>query len=481
MLLSDRYQGLIHFCLIGMEVSWITPFVALLLHQQGWEWSATVVFARLLVVLLGWVLVLELLNKLGVDSPAYELVVSALVVVCSLLLVRSWLYAGAALGDFGWLRNVFDALFNIHLGLRSELVLILASLLLWQRAASGTSRSLDFFDVGVSFRLGILLLVLGAGLLNYVTGEAVAALLWIYLALGLTAVAVSRIRDKAASARSAGRTLPLRRLIQLLATVGLTVGGVAWLSLFYTSAGLKTALGWLRPLWTVLGFLMRPLMYVLFWVVQIVLGFMDWVMRRVLAGMDLTILKDLVENLSSLAVLLQQRGEGGLTLPPWLLTGLRYAGVLLGILLAVGFVLLSLRKIRSRGRRQELEEASGEEVTFGGGTLGRGWRWLRDRAGLVRRFGLGRQLLAAISVQNIYANLCRLGSRRGYPRHPSQPPDDYLPVLVEAFQGHEEPLGRITAAYMRVHYGEHPVSRAELAELRRDYSQVRTAERELDG
>ena len=83
--------------------------------------------------------------------------------------------------------------------------------------------------------------------------------------------------------------------------------------------------------------------------------------------------------------------------------------------------------------------------------------------------GFGRDLLAAISVQNIYANLCRIGRQRGRPRLISQPPDAYLPVLAVVFPGEEERLRRITAAYMRVHYGAHPVSGEELAALREDY------------
>ncbi len=65
---------------------------------------------------------------------------------------------------------------------------------------------------------------------------------------------------------------------------------------------------------------------------------------------------------------------------------------------------------------------------------------------------------------------------RGHPRRPAQPPDDYLPVLVRAFGGFEDQLGRITAAYIRVHYGDHPVTLAELTQLREDYRAVRDAE-----
>jgi len=159
--------------------------------------------------------------------------------------------------------------------------------------------------------------------------------------------------------------------------------------------------------------------------------------------------------------------------PPWVWSTLRYLLVLLAIALALGLVLVFLERMRARPEEHEESEVErGEELSLGGAALARGVRWLRDMAGLVRRFGLSQQLLAAISVQNLYANLCRLARQSGYPRHPAQPPDDYLPVLAQAFPGQPEALARITAAYMRVHYGDLPVSPAELAQLRQDYQQV---------
>jgi hypothetical protein len=91
----------------------------------------------------------------------------------------------------------------------------------------------------------------------------------------------------------------------------------------------------------------------------------------------------------------------------------------------------------------------------------------------MRRYGFSRRLLEAISVQNMYANLCRIARQCGYGRRPSQPPDVYLPILQIAFPEHDAALTRITAAYMRVHYGDRPVTRAELAQVRDDYMRVR--------
>jgi hypothetical protein len=148
-------------------------------------------------------------------------------------------------------------------------------------------------------------------------------------------------------------------------------------------------------------------------------------------------------------------------------------GILVAAGLVIGFFLLYLERVQRTRTRVEEEEEGAERMTAGGGLFDRGAQTLRDLAGLVRRFGVSRQLLAAVSVQNIYANLCRLARQRGYPRRPAQPPDAYLPVLSQAFAGHDEALGRITSAYMRVHYGDRPVGMDELSALRADYRAVR--------
>ena len=478
MLLGGRREALIHFCLVGMEIGWITPFATLLLHQHGLGWSPELTFCRLLAAVLLWILALELLNRWSVESPWYQLIVALLLLLSTLAIVRIWLHYDAALGDLSWLRSTFDAVFNFHQGLRPELVLVLTNLLLWHRATNATSRSLDFFNVGVSFRLGILLLILGGGLLMHVTGQDATSLFWLYLGLGLMCVSLARIQDKASSGGSVGKPLPGRRVVQLGAAVVLTVGGVAGLSLAYTPSSIRTALGWFGPLWRALGVLLEPVGVVILWLVEVTINGLHWLLSRLLVGRNLEFLDDLRERLGELLALMQRPDTAATTLPAWLMTALRYGGVLLALLIALGIILLSLERIRSRLREDEAEEELEEEVTLGGGTLGRGWRWLRDRVGLVRRFGVGRELLAAISVQNMYANLCRLAGQRGYPRHPAQPPDRYLPILVEAFGGHQGALSRITMAYMRVHYGDRGVSFGELARLRGDYDEVRISEQE---
>ena len=479
MLLTNRRLGLLFFCLAGMEIAWITPFF-LLFYRPVMGMPPWVVFVGLFGSLLAFMLILEILNLLQVDWPYYELAVIGLILVTSLLFVRFWLYRDVPLGNFRWLGNALGALFDFQQGIRPEVMLILTSVLLWQRAANATSRDVGFFGVGVSFRLGLLLLILGASILSLLKGQDTRPILWLYLALGLTAVAVARVHEKASDAWSAGSPPTLRRLGQLFLAVGITVGTSVLFSFVYTPHGIKRSLlVWLRPLWVLISPVFRLLFQALFFVLQPLLIGLEWLLTQFMQNLDWTFVGEFFDSLGENTQTEQivEKSESVFSgLPPWVWTSLRFILVLLGAVVLLGFVLLFLSRMRAGRDRDEAEEESGEEITLGGASLGRGLRWLRDVAKLVRRFGLSRQLLAAISVQNIYANLCRMARQRGYPRHPAQPPDDYLPVLSQAFAGQGEPLARITAAYMRVHYGDQPVTAAELAQLRQDYNRVRKSD-----
>ena len=110
------------------------------------------------------------------------------------------------------------------------------------------------------------------------------------------------------------------------------------------------------------------------------------------------------------------------------------------LLLCLALVMLFLGRIRRRRVQDEAEAEGREAVTFGGDSLKEGWAWLKDTARLFRRYGFSRHLLAAISVENMYANVCRLARQQGFPRPPAQPPDDYLPTLQQVFSQQEAPL-----------------------------------------
>ncbi len=475
MLLTNRRVSLVFFCLAGMEIAWFTPFW-LLLYPPA-RASIGLTYALLLAALVAWTLILELLSRTDLKLVRYHLAALGLMVLTSLLLVGLALFWDHPIGDMRWLGQALEALFAPQSGLPPALALVGGNLFLWQRATVATSREVSFFGVGVSFRLGLLLLVIGGGIFTHVIGQDLTGLLWTYFTLGLLAVAIARIHEKASDSQSAGTPLSGRRLGGLLLAVAVTVGGVALLSRGYTAEAVWRVLGVTAPVWRLLRIVLVRVLIALEWLLEPILEWLlAWLQRIFAAGwIELAPQSPIVGAEEAQGLLNQEN-------PSRFLELLRQAGIVLAIVvivvLVVGVLLLYLDKTRRRTVREQAEEAEAEAVTFGGGILGRGAQALRDMAGLVRRFGVSRQLLAAVSVQNIYANLCRLARQRGYGRRPAQPPDDYLPTLARAFSGQEEALARITAAYMRVHYGEHPVTFAELAQLRADYHRVRRAERE---
>jgi hypothetical protein len=470
MLLSNRRVASIHFCIAGMQAAWILPFW-LLVYRVA---SPVVAYIGLLAALLAWMIVLELLSRTPLQSPGYDLLTLSLMLATSFLAIRVLLYRGGPLFSMAWLPRVIGEVLTFTGLLPPSLAIIGVNLLLWQRATSATGRDLTFFGVGVTFRAGLLLMILGGGIYTGLVSPALLPLVWLYFALGLTAVSLARIGEKASEAQSVGQVLPPRRLAQVIAAVGGTVVLLAALTLAYTPQTLHRALRIFDPLWVLLRPLLLAALMLLLRLLEPLLDWLEGVITRWMAGR-------LGQQAATPAVTGTGQPSGPLSnLSHWPIDLIRNAIIVFVIVVVVigvlGFLLLYLERVRKVAGHEEGEEEDTERATYGGGIVQRGLDSLRRAARLARRFGMSRELLAAISVENIYANLCRIARQRGHGRLPSQPPDAYLPILARAFPGDDARLHRITGAYMRVHYGDHPVTQAELAGLRADYRALRETE-----
>ena len=479
MLLVDFRIRLIFLSFAGMEIAWFTPFWLLAFRPSVVSpWAS---YALLLALLLLWMLSLELLSRAKIATPRFEMMVIGLFLVSTLVVLQVGAGNGRNLGDLSGYRELFAGMFSFRNGFPRPLALIGANFFVWQRATAATRREPTFFNVGVSFRLGILLLALGGGIATHLGAVDLLPLVWVFFGWGLIAVSLSRVHEKAADAQSSGRPISHRRLAEVLIAIGLILTcAAALVSSIQPARFWKLILEDLAPVWRWLGarlgwffnFLGRILEPVMQWIVDR--------LRELLSGGELGI--RVAEPLVSPAE--AELIEADPTLQAVGAAIERVASIL-GVLLVVATVLIlllyGLRRVRQRSLSLEEEVEEAERATYGAGILGRGVRTVRDLLDMVRRFGVSRELLAAVSIQNIYANLCRLGRYRGKERLPSQPPDDYLPTLISLFGGQEEALTRITSAYMRVHYGDEAVSLSELAQLRLDYYQIRRARRAQPG
>lgn len=481
MILTNRRHRILFSALAGMEVAWFLPFAltlfAWLQPEQAplpallagfGSYSPVALFALGWSVLLLYLLCADLLNRWQIDSPLHEIAMIGVVLGTALLLIRLLIFPTLAPWDLRWLVAVLQAVFDFAPEGTAIIFLLIVNVFLWIRVATATDRSLTFFSVGVSFRLGMLLSLLGNALLILVARRPVPVALtyfWIFFAFGLLAVAIARIDEKSiGTTQSTGAALPWPRFGQLLVMIGATIAAAMATARLYTPANIKNVLGWFSPLWNLLGNLLLWLFYTLFWLLAPLLERLANLVRRWLAGLEPP-------------EIAEQEFNFGPPTDPMTLSELaqsfalvRYSLVAGVIAVIVVLLLILFVRTRQRGLGEEQEQTAQEGLSLGGNPFHR----LHGLAKLLRRYGLGPGLLAAISVQNIYANVCRLAGRRGHPRLAAQSPDEYLPRLWVAFPGYEEKLARLTAAYMRVHYGDRAVEESELAQLREDYRLIQT-------
>ena len=129
------------------------PFL-LLIYRPLRAWSPLVVFSALFVMLLLWLLLIDLLDRFIRASPQFELAVAALIGLTSFLFIRLFVYPDRALFDLSWILQAAQSVVRFEAGFPPELIIILLNFFIWLRATNASSREIDFWNVGLSFRVG---------------------------------------------------------------------------------------------------------------------------------------------------------------------------------------------------------------------------------------------------------------------------------------------------------------------------------------
>jgi len=466
-------QNAIFFSLTAMEMAWFTPLVMIFLPETQ-EFPPILFLLGLWAVMLGMMIIAHFLEQRDIASPAFEFIVAGVLLLLGLVAVRLFVFGDEPLFSFRWLGELFtldDK--TIRTG-----VILGTMAFLWWRAVTFLQREINFFIIGYDFRKGVLTLLLTVSIFRFLSGQSAMLFVYVFFFFGLLAVALGRAEEKASTIGD-GRSPIQRGWLGVVGLSTLAVIGIAWLfGRIWSLEGFRAlwvfltpALGWLAPyVEAAMLFFLRLLNPLLEWLVNLASGVMG-------GESGDKLLKDLTKNMPSADKVMGEE-EAAYVPSDWVMIFFHYIlpiTIALIILFLLVFWLVKRRQARKMKFMQEehirVESLEGEGLM---NALRRGLGKIKELAGMVGQFGLGRGFYTALSIRHLYANLQKLAAERGFPRDPAWTPNDYLPSLTRAFPGQDAALRHLTELYNAAEYGHLPADPAELEKMKEAWQTLQT-------
>jgi hypothetical protein len=456
-------QEYLHLAVILMNVCWMAPWIALIIGQFVdlplnivLEISTPHLLASLLFV--RWALHRQM-RPARVETGVILLM--SLAAGITVILAPYWIHAHDNLGALK-LADLVRASRKTN-GAPAALLIGFWVLYLWWRSYRLSSGYITLVRASFGLRLGIVALLWALIFAGSHLREEILSLVPIFFFFGLLSSSLARANslhlDRAGRGSALGRGWMISLFgIALIITLG---GYAAALWLAGMDMGLVAAvLGIIaRVLFALVFLLLTPI----FFLVNLVYNFF------------LTLLPDHAANTAAETAVSGAKASHD-TVAPWLATLARIfsigfiAVVILFILVALVALIWFLLITRERPDeyRNEEHESIGTGAVVSGlrRALLDNWQHLASMLGVLRQFGLGRELFTALTIRRIYAQMEKLAGTRGYPRTLSETPYEYQQQLRRAFPDFREDIERITEAYIAVRYGEIPEDPAELERVR---------------
>ena len=456
-------RELVFLALGAMDVCVIAPLLAALLVRV-----IPVRPLQMTLTLLGAVLAVHYLARTALQSSVHPLLRSGLLglgmLVSGFLVVHQLFHTQTRLLDPGWLVAVLS-------GVRQEIlsrdvIVFLSVIFLWWRGIVLAQRRLDSESVAFRFRLGVIVLAVTIAVGGAVLSWELYQFVFFYFFVSLMGIAL--VRAEEVGQRYGGSQSPfgfkwLATLLIASLTVLLLAAGVMAL---LTGENINRVLA---PVWDVLQIVLFGVAYIMGWIAQIIVTVLQTLLREIgLEGIESPLFSFATPEPYDQS---QQSSAASEQMPL-----IRMVGAIFGVLLVLLLVALSLRRLRARTGRQRNEERDsvweGTHIRHGlRDLLRRGRRRLDEAATALSRSLLGR-FLAARTIRRIYAYLCALAEKQGYPRASYETPLEYLPALEQAFPDNREEVVRITEAYVAVHYGEVPERPEDLEIIRAAWERI---------
>lgn len=451
---------LLYLCWGLMEVALLTP---VLLSAMGWAryWPSSVFALWLLLIMLLPFNLNRLLTVAGVSLRRQRQWILLAFVLTLLLSVRTLLYDSGSLFDFRWLRALYTHFVEPNNPLWGrDLGIFFLVAFLWWRGISLTNRRVDIHDIGLRLRVGGLLLaplVVGTGMLYKVT---VTPFILLFFLAALLAVSLTRAEQVTQDESERNYPIQPRWLAVIFLTTLLTVLVAAAVALGLSGESIVV---WLDPLWEASRLAVTVVISTFTYLLFLLLTPLEWLLSFLAARFnmptltlpDSQFLTDPTGQNVDMDALLRDLSQSEAAALLWLNRIL--------LVLIITAVILALYVALSRflsGRQlapDSAEMGSGRQI---GARERPGWG-----ARLLRKLGIWQQRRAAASVRRIYQQMTKAAAGLGYPRDPSETPYEYLADLTEVWPEGTLEAELITAAYVRVRYGELPESQEEVDEI----------------
>jgi hypothetical protein len=473
----DGVQEVLYLCVLAMQACMIYPWQALVHALAG---QKALPFWGVFVVMWVAYLVSGMIQRTGWMPDRKQAWVTAAVLLSALILVRVHVYGGVdASGarrppwDVEWVADMVDRLFGIAgeegdaPGFFPDLIVLAVTLVAWWRGIVAARREYDLHQIWFMFRLGIVVLL--TYLMVTLIGHRmdVTWLLLGYFFFGLMSVALARILELGGIQRS---SMGRRQWVALLA--GTILGNLALAllaSLLVSPQMMRALIDRVRPLARMIQlavwYLLAAILYLAWPLIELV---MAWIAKMQAEGttFDMSPLQSPLIN----PLEMMQEPEATRALP-WCKTIVVVVAIV-GALFVVTSAIRRFVERQAEGREVERESmwSSQELAQDLRNSLLDGLERLRA---LVSPSGR-RKRRSAASIRKIYASMVDLATEVGYPRRPAETPYEYRRTLYRAFSGGQSAVDIITEAYVQVHYGSVPDSRAEMERIVDCWQQVQT-------
>ncbi|MGW8224737.1 MAG: DUF4129 domain-containing protein [Anaerolineales bacterium] len=471
------WRELAIFALMVMELSWIVPWYRSL-TPETYAASIWKVFFVLLGILLLAHSSTRLMNYLNIKIRIRRIVTLVLLALTIFLGLKLLLYETEPLSFDALFTRPFRAFSDVRGLIPDEFLVIVVVMVVYWRGLVLASKYIDPMSVRGNFYLGLVMFVAYIFINTLVTGETPGAMLYTFFVSALIAMGAARIFTITQLRGGARNPFDLRWFMGILLTtlgiVGLA-GFMAWLISDRTSI-----LGGIGGLVLgIFGGIMLVLISPLIFIMERLANSMPQASGAVQSV--ISALEDLRNTFGTIA-----NNLFNLFNIPSLMNWMQLLKpVLLWVfVIAIALaILFSISRWLSNERRSELDEREG--LIEPGDILGLLRRALQERlenlGGSLRgrsRLKTSQRWLAAAKIRRIYASMMDLASQLGEPRPLASTPLEFQPVMEHLLPEGQEDVGVITAAYLRVRYGEIPETEGEIKQVETAWDHLRSLGRE---